>query len=65
MSVIIKPFVQGEIYNVNGIYVRKQGDDWKFSIEPSQKEIKAFGVYLDKIINNKNIKRHPKATYKG
>lgn len=65
MSVIIKPVVQGEQYTVNGIYIQKCGDDWKFSIEPSPKEVKAFGIYLEEIINNPRIKKHTKATYKG
>jgi hypothetical protein len=65
MGVIIKPVVQGEQYTVNGVYVTKRGDNWHYSMEPSQKEVKAFGIYLEEIINNPSIKKHTTATYKG
>lgn len=65
MSVKIKPIDIGEKYEVNGkIVYLDSNENWIASQELTTNEVNAFGNYRQAIIENKNIKKHPKITYK-
>jgi uncharacterized cupredoxin-like copper-binding protein len=66
MSVRIEPVTDHEVYHVNGKTIYKDSNnDWKCNVELTVEESKAFLNYVQVIIENKDLKKHPKATYKG
>lgn len=66
MSVEIIPVVDHEQYTVDGFLVYKTYfGNWSCKTDLSQKQLAAFEIYEEKVINNKMIKKHTKATYKG
>jgi hypothetical protein len=65
MSIVIKPIVQGEQYEVNSAEFFLKGDTWISSTEPTMKELTAFHLYKKAQINNPDIKHHTRAVYNG
>jgi hypothetical protein len=65
MSIVIKPIVQGEQYEVNSAVFYKIGDVWFSTPEPTIKELTAFHLYKKAQINNPDIKHHTRAVYNG
>lgn len=66
MSIIIKPIVSHESYEVNGkaIYKNSNGDYIAVN-EFTSNERKAFENYRKAVIENPRFKTHTKAEYKG
>ncbi|WP_348814097.1 hypothetical protein [Flavobacterium maritimum] len=66
MPVTIIPITDHESYRVNGhVVYRGFLGNWMCNIDLSNKELEAFSLYEELIINNKSIKKHTKATYNG
>ena len=65
MSVKIKCIEKGEKYEVNGkiIYLDSNGS-WVTAMELTSNELKSFHNYRKAIIENSDLKTHPKTTYK-
>jgi hypothetical protein len=65
MSVIIKPIVDHERYEVNGKEIYKDSNgNWVNRQEITMMEKNAFNSYKKAVIENKAFKKHTKATYK-
>jgi hypothetical protein len=65
-GITIIPVTDHESYTVNGHLVYKnQLDNWTCNVDLSAKELHAFDLYENVVINNKRLKHHTKATYKG
>lgn len=65
MSVEIIPITDHEAYKVNGHVVYKDSlNNWTCKIALSNKELEAFAVYRESIIENKRVKKHTKSTYR-
>ncbi len=65
MSIVIKPIVQNEQYEVNSVVFYKIGDVWLSTPEPTMKELTAFHFYKKAQIENPKVKRHTRAVYNG
>lgn len=65
MIVKIFPIEQGERYEVNGkeVYL-DSNENWITTEDLTQIEKVAFNNYKRLIIENKEIKKHPKSTFK-
>lgn len=65
MSITIIPIIPHETYEINGNKIYKDTcDNWVSIAELTQRERQAFQNYIQLIIDNKGIKKHPKATYR-
>lgn len=65
MSIKIKPIEQGEKYEVNGkVVYLDSNQNWIATQELTTNEAKAFQNYKEAIIENEDLKKHPKATFK-
>ena len=65
MSILIQPIKDHELYEVNGKEIYKdQNDNWISREEFNQQECNAFTNYKKAIIENKNLKKHTRSTYK-
>ena len=66
MSIVIKPITDHELYEVNGKQIYKDTNgNWVAWTEFTQQERNAFNNYKKVVIENKDFKKHTKATYKG
>ena len=66
MSVLIKPIVDHERYEVNNKEIYKDTNgNWIARQELTQQERNAFHNYKKAVIENKAFKTHTKAQYKG
>lgn len=65
MSIVIKPIVQNEQYEVNSVVFYKIGDVWLSTAEPTMKELTAFHLYKKAQIDNPNMNHHTRAVYNG
>lgn len=66
MSIIIKPIVDHERYEVNNKEIYKDSNgNWVARTELTSQETIAFRNYVKAVIENKNFKKHTKATYKN
>ncbi len=64
MSVTIKPIIDHESYEVNGKEIYKDTNgNFVFRQELTTNEKTAFYNYRKAVIENKNFKKHTKATY--
>lgn len=65
MSVQILPITDHERYEINGKEIYKDGqNNWIAREELTQQERNAFFNYKKAVIENKNFKKHTKATFK-
>ena len=65
MSVQILPIADHERYEINGKEIYKDGqNNWIAREELTQQERNAFFNYKKAVIENKNFKKHTKATFK-
>ena len=66
MSIVIRPITDHEVYEVNGKEIYKDSNGNFIAREEfTQQERNAFTNYKKAVIENKNFKKHTKATYKG
>lgn len=65
MSIAITPITDHELYEINGKEIYKDTNgNWIARQEFTQQERNAFNNYKKAVIENKNFKKHTKATYK-
>ena len=65
MSIVIIPITDHELYQVNNKEIYKDSNgNWITRQEFTQQERNAFNNYKKAVIENKNFKKHTKATYK-
>lgn len=61
----IKPIEKGESYRVrNKVVYKDMNGNWIAVSELTPTEQRAFNNYLQAVINNQKVKKHPIATYK-
>lgn len=66
MSVRILPITDHEVYTVNGKTVYKDRENnWICNVALTTQETIAFNNYKESIIENKDLKKHMKSTYKA
>lgn len=65
MSIQITPITDHEVYEINGKEIYKDSTgNWTTRADLTQQERNAFANYKKAVIENKNFKKHTKATYK-
>ncbi|AMA49433.1 hypothetical protein AWN65_08170 [Flavobacterium covae] len=64
--ITITPITDHEVYKVNGKEIFKNSyGNWFAPVELTTQERKAFEIYKTNVIENKNFKKHTRATYKS